>query len=88
MLTASLWSFAGRGTASGTAAEAHQNALPQQQQDLLHGEVRGVSAAELGDHAEEHDGNGLIVEKRRTYRGRGSERVETGESGAAVEITP
>lgn len=63
--------------------KAHQNALPQQQQDLLHGEMGGVSAAELGDHAEEHDRNGLIVEKGRTCGG-GSERVETVESGAEL----
>lgn len=56
--------------------ESHQNALPQQQKHLLHGEVRGVSTAELGDHPEEHDRNGLIVEKRRTCgRGKGNWRV-------------
>lgn len=59
------------------AAQGEQNALPQQQEHLLHGEVRGVSAAELGDHPEEHDRNGLVVEKGRTCGG----RRETGKSG-------
>lgn len=45
---------------------SHQYALPQQQQHLLHWEVRGMTAAELGNHPEEHDGNGLVVEQRRS----------------------
>lgn len=42
---------------------SHQYAFPQQQQHLLHWEVRRVTTAELGDHAEEHDRNGLVVEQ-------------------------
>lgn len=45
---------------------AHQYALPQQQQHLLHGEVRGVTTAELGNHTKKHNRNGLIVEHRRS----------------------
>lgn len=45
----------------------HQYTLPQQQQHLLHWEMGGVTTAELGHHTEEHDRNGLIVEKRRSW---------------------
>lgn len=45
---------------------SHQYTLPQQQQHLLHWEVRGVTTAELGNHTEEHDRDGLVVEKRRS----------------------
>lgn len=44
----------------------HQYTFPQQQQHLLHWEMGGMTAAELGHHTEEHDRNGLIVEKRRS----------------------
>lgn len=44
----------------------HQYILPQQQQHFLHWEMGGMTTAELGHHTEEHDRNGLIVEKRRS----------------------
>lgn len=37
------------------AAEGDQNQLPQQQEDLLHGEVRRRAAAEARHHAEKFD---------------------------------
>lgn len=51
----------------GSRYDSHQYTLPQQQQHLLHWEVRGMAAAELGNHTKEHDRNGLVVEQRRSY---------------------
>ena len=41
-----------------------QYCLPKQQQHFLHGEVRGVHAAELGHHGEEEQGEGLAIVQR------------------------
>lgn len=58
---------------NGRYAVPHQNTLPQQQQHLLHWEMGGMTTAELGNHTEEHDRNGLVVEERRSWvRGGGS----------------
>lgn len=48
-------------------SRSDQYALPQQQEDLLHWKVRRMAAAELGNHTKEHDRDGLVVEKRRTW---------------------
>lgn len=42
----------------------NQYCFPQQQEDLLHGEVWRVHAAELGHHGEEEQSEGLLVVKR------------------------
>lgn len=55
-----------------TETSSHQNSLPQQQQHLLHWEMRGMTTAELGHHTEEHDRNWLIVEKGRSWVKEGS----------------
>lgn len=57
--------------------ESHQYTLPQQQQHLLHWEVRSVAAAELGNHTEEHDRDGLVVEQRRAWIKDGERKLFT-----------
>lgn len=52
---------------NGRYAVPHQNTLPQQQQHLLHWEMGCMTTAELGNHTEEHDRNGLVVEERRSW---------------------
>lgn len=56
------------GTRITPQGSAYQHCLPEQQEDLLHGEVGGMAAAELGHHPKQHDGKRLIVVQWGTWR--------------------
>lgn len=57
----------------------HQKHLPEQEQDLLHGEVWSMTAAELGHHHEEQKSKWLIAVHGETWRreqpGTGSKQI-------------
>ena len=46
---------------------AHQHCLPEQQENLFHGEVRRMATAKFGHHPKQHDGKWLTVVQRGTW---------------------